>query len=246
MRARLVSTKRIGGDNRAASALPVDQRPRSPRRNLRSDAGFGPDDVKPQRLSAASAPRPISRSDRRVRELTEKWRRRAKPGENLAQKFSRLPAVSGRTAAEAGDVAAGPRQAADHAPLPTGSSPTAKTIGMVEVAPLAAARSCASTRPYNDIDLEQGEPDRRSSPARSTIPSAAAVFDRNVAALDPAEFTQSLHEGSRVAPVRPLPCCEAEIAATGRDSLGLLRAGGEGRMSRPRRPASAMNVTSFH
>ena len=112
-------------------------------------------------------------------------------------------------------------------PLPTGSTASANTIGIVEVACFAAGT--AASHRDDDIDLEPDElgRDLGEALAASLCP---AILDRDGAALDPAEFAQPLHKGG--GPMAPVRRRARAQEPDGRQLPRLLRA----RRERPRAP----------
>ena len=77
-------------------------------------------------------------------------------------------------------------------PSLTGSSPLAKTMGIVVVAALAA--SAEATPPRRQITATCGGPDQPPMPATGRLAVRPAVFDRDVLALDIAGFLQAMAE----------------------------------------------------
>ena len=117
-------------------------------------------------------------------------RQSAQTGDNLAQEFDPLASEFGRLDRQAGHVAARPRQARDQA-LPTGS-PDDREDDRDDRCRLLCRRDGASYRD-DDVDLE---PDELGGDLGEALVASLrpAIFDRDGATLDPAEFAQPLHK----------------------------------------------------
>src|SRR6516162_7649413 len=113
-------------------------------------------------------------------------------------------------------------------PVPTGSPAPAKTIGMSAVACFAAR---AGRVPTVTIDLELDKLGRNLGEAFGAS-LGPAILDRDAAALEPAEFVQSLHKSAEPLTLDQRRGCAQE--PNGRQLPRLLRA----RRERPRRGAA--------
>ena len=164
---------------------------------------------------------------------------RRSAGSNLAQKFDPLARKIARLDRQAGDVAARPREAATK-PLPTGSAASANTIGIVVVACLAGGTALPTVTMTSTLSRTNSA---ANSGNRSKRPSAQRYSIATVAALDPAEFAQPLHEsGGPVAPVRRGAGAQE---SDGRQLAWLLRARANG-ASAAAPPISVMNSRRPH
>ena len=84
--------------------------------------------------------------------------------------------------------------------MPTGSPAIAKTIGMTDVACFAAGTALPTVTMTSTLSRTNSA---AISAKRSVASLRPAIFDRDGAALDPAEFAQPLHKsGSPLAPGR--------------------------------------------
>ena len=150
-------------------------------------------------------------------------RQSAEAGDDFAQEFEALARKFGRRDRQAGDVATRPRQAGDEA-----SAKRVRHRRENDRDDRGRLFRCEHrrSRRKNDIDLE---PDKLGGDLREPLEASVcpAIFNRDGAALDPAEFTQPLHkDGDQLA----LSCRRARAQVPDGWRRWLLRA----RRERPR------------
>src|SRR5215831_17350737 len=162
---------------------------------------------------------------------------RPRPGTISRKSSRRLPAVSAVWADRPVTLPPGRASEATR-PVPTGSPAAANTIGMH----LLCGEGWHGCHRNNDIDLE---PDQLGRVFCDAFIAALcpAILNREVATIDPAEFTQPLHKsGNSFALNRRVGAQEPD----GRQLACLLRARRERRGSRRRAAEQRYELAALH